>query len=80
MAGYVNANRLNRALSKIGRLDFGNPARLQTIREEVLADVWADFNLNHNQLLDELRADQQDWLRNRIKALINRSLDGLQRE
>ncbi len=80
MAGYVNANRLNSALSKTGRLDPGNPARLQMIREEVLADVWADFNLNHNQLLDDLRADQQEWLQNRIKALINGQLNRLQRE
>jgi Rnl2 family RNA ligase len=80
IAGYINVNRLNSALSKIGRLDLGNPARLQTIREEMLADVWADFNLNHNQLLDDLRANQQDWLRNRMVALINGQLNGLQRE
>ena len=80
IAGYINVNRLNSALSKIGRLDLGNPARLKTIREEMLADVWADFNLNHNQLLDDLRANQQDWLRNRMVALINGQLNGLQRE
>jgi Rnl2 family RNA ligase len=77
IAGYINANRVNSALSKIGRPDPGNPARLQAIRAEVLADVWADFNLNHHQLLDELSADQQDWLRNRVTALINGQLNGL---
>ncbi len=80
IAGYLNANRVNSALSKIGRLDWSNPARLQTIREEVLADVWTDFNLNHNQLLDDLSADQQEWLRNRMKALINGQLNRLPRE
>ncbi|MBD0259116.1 MAG: 2'-5' RNA ligase [Cytophagales bacterium] len=77
IAGYINANRVNSALSKNGRLDLGNPARLQTIREEVLADVWADFNGNHDQLLDDLSADEQDWLRNRMKALINGQLNRL---
>jgi Rnl2 family RNA ligase len=75
IAGYINANRVDSAVSKTGRLDVGNPARLQAIRDEMLADVWADFNGNHHGLLDELSADQQYWLRNRIKALINGQLN-----
>jgi Rnl2 family RNA ligase len=75
IAGYINANRVASAVSKTGRLDFGNPARLKTIREEMLEDVWVDFNGNHNGLLDDLSAAQRDWIRQRTEALINSQLN-----
>lgn len=75
IAGYINANRVDSAVSKTGRLDFGNPARLQAIRAEMLADVWADFNGDHHGLLDDLSAAQRDWIRQRAIALINSQLN-----
>jgi Rnl2 family RNA ligase len=75
IAGYINANRVDSAVSKTGRLDVGNPARLQAVREEMLADVWADFNGTHHGLLDELSAAQRDWIRQRTIALINSQLN-----
>jgi hypothetical protein len=77
IARYVNANRVESALSKIGRLDFGNQQRMRTIREEILEDVWVDFNENNYQLLNELSATQRDWVRQRMKAFINSQLAAL---
>jgi Rnl2 family RNA ligase len=75
IAGYVNNNRLNSALSKTGRLDFGNHKRMHAIREEMLEDVWVDFNGNNNGLLNDLSAAQRDWIRKRMIALINSQLN-----
>lgn len=70
MARYVNENRINSAVSKIGRLDFTNEQRLQQIRDEILEDVWNDFNLNNSNLVNDLSAEHQEWIRKRLSALV----------
>jgi Rnl2 family RNA ligase len=67
---YINENRLQSAISKTGKIDRENEARMQEIREEVLNDTWIDFNENNNGLLSELEEAQQDWLRKRMNARI----------
>jgi Rnl2 family RNA ligase len=70
LRNYVTKNRLNNVLSKIGQLDFENKKRLKEIKISYLEDVWQDFNLDHEQVLDLLDAKEQAWLQNRLSAEI----------
>ncbi len=67
---YINQNRLNSVFSKTGKIDFGNKIRMDEIFNEFLCDVLVDFNINNDNLLNELSENQKDWLKNRIKAKI----------
>ncbi len=67
---YINKNRLDSAVSKIGKFDVDDAIKLQKIEQEILEDVWNDFNFNHQNLLNELNEIQKNWLTQRIKALI----------
>lgn len=67
---YINDNRLQSAVSKTGKIDFGNEIRIQQILEEVLNDTWTDFDENNKGLLSELDKEQQEWLRKRMNAQI----------
>lgn len=70
LRNYVTKNRLNNVLSKIGRLDFENEKRLKEIKISYLEDVWQDFNLEHEEILDLLDSKEQEWLQNRLFAEI----------
>lgn len=70
MAAYITENRLSSAVSKIGRLDFTNAQRMSDIRREFLDDIFADFNIDYDNLLADLEADKMQWLRQRIEARI----------
>lgn len=67
---YINQNRLNSVFSKTGKVDFNNKIRMEEIFNEFLCDVLVDFNINNDNLLNELSEGQKDWLKNRIKARI----------
>ncbi|KQS24840.1 RNA ligase family protein [Dyadobacter sp. Leaf189] len=64
---YINENRLNSAISKIGKL---SPANKNQIVTEFMEDVLTDFNLNHNNILKELGEAEIKWIRNRVEAEI----------
>jgi Rnl2 family RNA ligase len=66
MKNYVTQNRLNSAISKIGSLDIHNPSRLNSIKEEFLKDILADFNNDNLEILNELTPQQSEWLQGRI--------------
>ncbi|MBV8252373.1 MAG: hypothetical protein JO154_07170 [Chitinophaga sp.] len=70
MAHYITKNRLDSALSKIGRLDFSNEKRLQDIQQEFLEDILTDFNDSNDQILHELDATKLQWIRDRIGARV----------
>lgn len=70
LRNYVTKNRLNNVLSKIGQLDFENKKRLKEIKISYLEDVWQDFNLDHEEILDLLDSKEQEWLQNRLLAEI----------
>ncbi|MCU0437214.1 MAG: 2'-5' RNA ligase [Raineya sp.] len=71
---YINQNRLQSAISKIGKLDFENQQRIQDINKEILEDIWTDFNIHHQNILNDLAIEKQDWIRERIKAHIQKYL------
>lgn len=71
---YINENRVNSAISKIGRLDFNNEQRLNAIRLAVLEDVWNDFNIDNNNIIKDLYTEKQDWIKQRLKMLINEQI------
>lgn len=75
IAHYVNQNRLNSAISKIGRIDFENPQRLQAIHNEMLEDICGDFNASNANILNELELDQQEWIMKRLQAMISKQID-----
>ncbi|NLR82540.1 RNA ligase family protein [Chitinophaga eiseniae] len=77
MAAYITENRLNSAISKTGRLDFTNTQRVSDIRQEFLDDIFADFNIDHDNLLADLEADKVQWLRHRIGARIIEWMAGM---
>ncbi len=64
---YINENRLNSAISKIGKL---SPANKDQIVVEFMEDVLTDFNLDHNNILEELSEAEIKWIRSRVEAEI----------
>lgn len=78
LRNYITKNRLNNVLSKIGQLDFKNEKRLKEIEINYLEDVWQDFNINHEEILDLLNNNEQQWLHNRLLADIKTLIFSLQ--
>jgi hypothetical protein len=70
MANYITTNRLNSALSKIGRLDFTNEKRLHEIKKEFQDDIFYDFNNDNANILGDLDEPKIQWLRDRIAIRI----------
>lgn len=77
MTHYITENRLNSALSKIGRLDFSNEQRLNEIKKEFREDILVDFNENNGHILADLDAPKLQWLRNRISVRITEFITSL---
>jgi len=74
LAAYINHNRIQSAVSKIGAIDKENPERIAAIRTEVQEDAFVDFNANNSNLLTELTPEQHTWIKNRVLAIIDRQL------
>lgn len=70
MARYITKNRLDSVLSKTGRLDTGNPQRLEEVRKEFLDDVYTDFNEDNGNILADLEETDRRWIRERIAIRI----------
>jgi Rnl2 family RNA ligase len=70
MKNYVNRNRLESAISKIGKFDRSNKERTDAIEEEFFRDVLLDFNEACGNITDQLNADQLEWIEKRLKNLI----------
>ncbi len=66
MKDYLNSNRLESSISKIGALDMDNPERMSDIHKEFTEDILTDFNEAHHNLLDDLKEEQKNWLLSRI--------------
>ena len=67
---YITENRLNSVLSKIGAIDFQNIQRMENIYNEFVEDVLLDFNIQNDQILNGILAEQREWIVNRIKPEI----------
>lgn len=78
LRNYVTANRLDSAISKIGALDINNKQRMLDIKIEFLRDTLDDFNEDNDNLLEELSTEQQEWIKNRIKAEISKRIISFQ--
>jgi hypothetical protein len=76
MANYITTNRLNSALSKIGRLDFTNEKRLYEIKKEFQEDIFYDFNNDNGHILGDLDEPKIQWLRDRIAIRIAEFVNG----
>lgn len=70
LRNYVNANRVNSAISKIGSLDSTNSDRLNEIQDEIQKDVLVDFNENNNNILSDLTDDQTKWIKARLRRIV----------
>lgn len=75
MNTYITKNRLNSVLSKTGHMDLNNQKRMEEIRQEFILDIWIDFNVNNANLLLELSPSQQEWVRERLKAMVSAFLN-----
>ena len=64
---YLNTNRLNSAISKVGKLDFSDTQRVLELQKEILEDILTDFNENNGQLLEEISSKQKNWIIDRLK-------------
>lgn len=69
MKHYITRNRLDSVLSKTGRLDFENEARVAEIKAEFLRDILVDFETEH-QVLDDLNLAEKEWIHKRLAAAI----------
>ncbi len=67
---YVTRNRLQSAISKIGALDHQNETRIKAIENEFLEDTLTDFDLDHDNIFEDLNETQINWIRDRIRAAI----------
>lgn len=77
MANYITKNRLDSALSKIGRLDFTNVNRLYEVKKEFLEDICYDFNEDNGSILAYLDESKIQWLRDRIEVRITEFISSL---
>ena len=68
---YLNQNRLNSVLSKIGNLDKNNVLRMESIKMELLRDILVDFDEDTNNMFSELQPPQKQWLKERLNAKID---------
>jgi len=73
----LTKNRLESAISKIGPLDFNNQFRITEIKNELLHDIFVDFNENNELILNELSNDETEWLKKRMFSEINQFLNKL---
>ncbi|MDQ0109528.1 Rnl2 family RNA ligase [Chitinophaga terrae (ex Kim and Jung 2007)] len=71
---YVTANRLKSAVSKIGALDMSNETRVAEIQSEFLEDVLTDFKENYGNILEEFSAEEKEWVMERLKSAIYRTM------
>lgn len=76
MANYITENRLNSALSKTGRLDFGNEKRMSDIKKEFQEDILVDFNADNGHILADLDEPKLQWIRDRIGDRIAEFING----
>ena len=72
LQNYITENRLESAISKIGAISFEDPTRLSEVQLEMLHDTLEDFNENNDDILKQLTVKQNDWIKNRLAALINK--------
>jgi len=75
MKNYVTENRLNSTISKIGSFDKNNQKRLNSIKDEFLKDVLADFNHDNLNILNDLSSQQSEWLDSRLMKEIERLIE-----
>ncbi|WP_291720023.1 RNA ligase family protein [Bernardetia sp.] len=68
LRNYITQNRLQSAISKIGKLDFDNSERIEEIREEFVKDILIDFDQDNDTILVELSSHQKQWIEERITA------------
>ncbi|SEW56389.1 RNA ligase family protein [Chitinophaga arvensicola] len=76
MTHYITENRLNSALSKIGRLDPGDEKRMQEIKKELQEDVLTDFNEDNDKILDELDEEKREWVKERVWVRVSEFVSG----
>ncbi|UUC45141.1 RNA ligase family protein [Flavobacterium cerinum] len=72
LRNYVTQNRLDSAISKIGKLDRSDALRISEIKNEFLEDVLVDFNENNNNLLNDLQLTEKEWIIERVDFEINK--------
>lgn len=76
MMRYVTFNRLESVISKIGRPDWGNAARMDALRAEFLRDVLDDFNRDSGGLWEEMDSIQKAWAQDRVTHGIEQVMVG----
>lgn len=74
LRNYITTNRLQNAISKIGAPDATNKQRMTDIETEFTQDILATFNEDNNNLLNELSEEQNQWIQERIKYEITRTI------
>ncbi len=72
LRNYINTNRLQSAISKIGALVFTNEQRVTDIESEFFRDILVDFNEDNENLLEELSNDEKKWIDERVYAEIKK--------
>ena len=80
LRNYITKNRLDSAISKIGAVDNTNKERISELEDEFLEDVFLDFNLENDQILDEIDEEEKKWIRERIHADIRQFILGFYKE
>ncbi|MBD2704615.1 2'-5' RNA ligase [Spirosoma sp. BT702] len=68
LRGYINQNRLQSAISKIGEFDARNASRIIEIKKEFLEDVLLDFNENTSNFLNDLPSEAKEWIIDRVNS------------
>ena len=72
LSNYITENRLESAISKIGSISLKNNSRLGEIQVEILRDTLEDFNDDYDDILKQLSTKQNEWIKDRLTAQINK--------
>lgn len=72
LKSYLTENRLQSAVSKVGRLDLTNSKRVAELELELLDDILTDFDEDNEQILEELNEEQLGWIKDRLRPEVKR--------
>lgn len=75
LRNHITENRLQSAISKFGSLNFDSSERIEKIEQEFLNDTLIDLNENNDNLLEELDQEEKNWIKERIKSEIKKTIN-----
>ena len=74
MLAMVVPNRLNNAISRLGRASLSNPSKIQELTELFVDDVWGQLSEDQRALMDKTPKSERELLNDEAAELIQAHL------